>query len=59
MNFFDDADKKARMNRVRKNVDEIMNQRNFMLNERRAKYAFVKKSNRIFFLINKYFLNED
>lgn len=37
INFFDDADRKARNNNVKRNVQEIMNQRNFLLNERRAK----------------------
>ncbi len=37
INFFEDADKKARQNRVKKTVEEIMNQRNFLLNERRAR----------------------
>jgi hypothetical protein len=37
MNFFEDADRKARTNRVKKTVEEIMNQRNFLLNERRQK----------------------
>ncbi len=37
MDFFDDADRKARMNKVKRTVDEIMNQRNFMLNERRSR----------------------
>lgn len=37
INFFEDADRKSRNNRVKKTVDEIMNQRNFLLNERRAR----------------------
>jgi len=37
MDFFDDADRKARMNKVKRTVEEIMNQRNFLLNERRAR----------------------
>lgn len=37
IDFFDDADRKARNNKVKKTVDEIMNQRNFLLNERRAR----------------------
>lgn len=37
IDFFDDADRKARNNKVKKSVDEIMNQRNFLLNERRAR----------------------
>lgn len=37
IDFFDEADKKARLNRARRTVEEIMNQRAFLLNERRAR----------------------
>jgi len=37
INFFDDADRKARNNKVKRTVDELMNQRSFLLNERRAR----------------------
>ena len=37
MNFFADADRKARLKTINRQVDEIMNQRNVMLYERRQK----------------------
>lgn len=37
ISFFTKADSRAKQNRVKRNVDEIMNQRHFLLNERRSK----------------------
>jgi hypothetical protein len=35
INFFEDANKKAKLKSLKRTVDEIMNQRNFHLTERR------------------------
>ena len=35
IDYFDHADKKSKMKQLKRTVDEIMNQRNFLLNERR------------------------
>ena len=37
ISFFEDSNKKSRMKQVNRNVEEIMNQRNFLLYERRKK----------------------
>ena len=37
IDFFAHADSRAKQNKLKRNVMEIMNQRNFLLNERRAK----------------------
>lgn len=37
IDFFRNADNKAKYSRLKRNVDEIMNQRHFLLNERRSK----------------------
>ena len=38
INFMKEVDIKAKNNRLKRNVEEIMNQRHFLLNERRSKY---------------------
>lgn len=45
INFFTDTDSKARMNRLKRNVNEIMNQRNFLISDRRAKFVLKKNFN--------------
>jgi len=37
INFFEQSDKKAKMLQINRSVEEIMNQRNFSLYERRKK----------------------
>ncbi len=37
IDFFTHADSRAKQNKLKRNVMEIMNQRNFLLNERRAR----------------------
>jgi hypothetical protein len=39
INFFEDSNKKAKLKALRRTVDEIMNQRNFHLVERRNRFA--------------------
>ena len=36
--YFEHADKKSKMKQIKRTVDEIMNQRNFLLHERRNRY---------------------
>ena len=37
IDFFDDADRKARLNRAKRTVEELMGQRAFLLSDRRAR----------------------
>lgn len=40
MDFFDDVNKKSKLKQINRTVEEIMNQRNFLLFERRKKFFF-------------------
>ena len=41
INFFTHTNSKAKQNKLKRNVMEIMNQRNFLLNERRSKLVAI------------------
>lgn len=39
--FFNEIDRKAKIKQIDRTVEEIMNQRNFLLFERRKKFVFI------------------